>query len=96
MNTLNIGEFDNQGRISISQSLMQLCNIEKGEEVAICNLDKERIMFRKLDNIENSKVICTARFDEKYRIIIPKEIREETKKVARYVQEGNLILEEAQ
>jgi hypothetical protein len=90
-----IREFDKHGRINLKSDLLELSGIKRESQVAICFLDENRIMLRNLDNLKDCQVVGLARVDDKGRIIISTDIREETKKMEMFVSNNNLILKEA-
>lgn len=90
-----IRELDKDGRISLNPDLLELCGIKKKTKAAICKIDANKLAIRKLDEIKGYKVIACMSIDEKGRIIIPQEIREEGLKFEIYAMDGSLILEEA-
>lgn len=95
MKAQNIRKCDQNGRVQLRKSLMEVCNLKNMSKVAICSFSENQIMIRNLDDVKDCKVIEFTRIDEKGRIIIPYTIRDTTTEVEVYVKNGNLILEEA-
>ena len=90
-----IRKIDKQGRLQLPVDLAKFSNLNEEKNLAMCSMGKSLIKLKKLDELRNHKVIAIIKIDEKNRIVIPPEIREETKIFEIFVFKGDLILKEA-
>ena len=90
-----IRRIDKQGRLQLPVELVSFSSIKDSKEFAICSMGKEMIKLKKIDEVKNLKVISLGKLDDKRRLIIPPEIRQETQEFEDFVFNGNLILKEA-
>jgi hypothetical protein len=67
-------KLDNQNRLLLSKSLFDLTNLTIGKTIAICK-GTNYIFLRNIDDIDNCDVLAISKIDSKYRITIPKAIR---------------------
>ncbi len=90
-----IREIDGQGRLQLPTELVNFSSIKDGKEIAICSMGKQMIKLRKKDDVRNHKVIGIGKLDNKRRLIIPLEIRQQTQEFEVFAFNGDLILKEA-
>ena len=90
-----IRRIDKQRRLQLPVELVSFSSIKYSKEVAICSLGKGMIKLKKVDDVKNLKVISLGKLDDKRRLIIPPEIRQQTQEFEVFVFNGDLILKEA-
>ena len=90
-----IRRIDKQRRLQLPVELVSFSSIKDSKEVAICSLGKGMIKLKKVDDVKNLKVISLGKLDDKRRLIIPPEIRQQTQEFEVFVFNGDLILKEA-
>lgn len=90
-----VKEIDEQNRLNLPDDLLRLARLKSEREVAICR-EKEYIKLRHYTDIKDCEVISITTMDEKGRIIIPSDIREETRKFKVSVINGEFCIKEAQ
>ena len=90
-----IRRIDKQRRLQLPVELVSFSSIKDSKEVAICSLGKGMIKLKKVGDVKNLKVISLGKLDDKRRLIIPPEIRQQTQEFEVFVFNGDLILKEA-
>lgn len=89
-----IREMDKQFRINIPNQLMEHVKLQKGEKVAFCQ-HSEGMMIRKMNNLQDCRVIGFATLDSKGRFIVQKDLRVGIKQFELFILNNELILKEA-
>lgn len=91
-----IRRIDNQNRLQLPSMLMEFVNFTDEKILAICPGEEETmIKLRKIINTKNCKIIGFVKVDDRGRIVIPPEIRQETQYFEVFVFNGELIIKEA-
>ena len=85
-----VRKIDKQGRLQLPMELVSFSSIRDSRDFAICSMGK-----KKISDVRNHKVIALGKFDDKRRLIIPLEIRQQTQEFEVFVFNGDLILKEA-
>ena len=78
-----------------TMELDSFSSIRDSRDFAICSMGKKMIKLKKISDVRNHKVIALGKFDDKRRLIIPLEIRQQTQEFEVFVFNGDLILKEA-
>ena len=92
-----IRTLDKQWRLQLPVELVNFSSIKDCKEIAICSMGNSMIKLKpKVENeLKNHKVISFVKMEDKKRIVIPPEIRQETQNFEIFVFNGDLILKEA-
>ena len=92
-----VRRIDKQGRLQLPFELVNFSTIRNCKEIAMCSMGDAMIRLRPKDKamLKKKKVISCVKVDEKRRIIIPLEIRQETQDFEIFLFEEDLILKEA-
>ena len=90
-----VRKIDKQGRLQLPMELVSFSSIRDSRDFAICSMGKKMIKLKKISDVRNHKVIALGKFDDKRRLIIPPEIRQQTQEFEVFVFNGDLILKEA-
>ena len=92
-----IRTLDKQGRLQLPFELVNFSNIKDYKDIALCSMGDAMIRLKpKVESeLKNCKVISFVKMDDKRRIAISPEIREETKTFEIFLFNKDLILKEA-
>lgn len=90
-----IRRIDKQGRLQLPNDLIKFSSIFGTKEIAMCSMGNKMIKLKRVDDIKNCKAFFIIKMDEKGRIIIPLEIRQETEYFEIFLFNGDLIIKEA-
>lgn len=90
-----IRRIDNQNRLQLPSMLMDFVNLTDEKILAICPEENNMIKLIKMIKTKDHKIIGFVKMDDKGRIIIPPEIRQETQYFEVFVFNGELIIKEA-
>lgn len=92
-----IRRVDKQGRLQLPFELFNFSTIKSCKEIAMCSMGKSMIRLKPKVKVQlkNRKVISFVKVDEKRRIIIPLEIRQDTQVFEIFLFNEDLILKEA-
>ena len=89
-----IRRIDNQNRLQLPSMLMDFVNLTD-EKILACPEENNMIKLIKMIKTKDHKIIGFVKMDDKGRIIIPPEIRQETQYFEVFVFNGELIIKEA-
>ena len=90
-----IRRIDNQNRLQLPSMLMDFVNLTDEKILAICPEENNMIKLIKMIKTKDHKIIGFVKMDDKGRIIIPPEIRQETQYFEVFVFNGELSIKEA-
>ena len=90
-----IRRIDNQNRLQLPSMLMDFVNLTDEKILAICPEENNMIKLIKMIKTKDHKIIGFVKMDDKGRIIIPPEIRQETQYFEVFVFNGDLYIKEA-
>ncbi len=92
-----IRRIDKQGRLQLPVELVKFSKIKDYKEIVLCSMGNSMIRLEPNveSELENHKVISFVKMDDKRRIAIPPEIRQETQDFEIFLFNGDLILKEA-
>ena len=87
-----IRKIDNQGRLTIPYSLIEICKLNKGDIIAFVSVEDDMISFVPYEQAKDLPLIYKGKMLDKNRIIIPQEFREDQNEVEIFIYKGFITI----